>query len=306
MHHVSKSSKGAKMIKGIDISKWDGKFDAAKAKEAGVKFVYIKATGGELFVDVRFQENRAACKAAGLVFGLYHYIVWTTPPVDQVQYFIKAVEGDWGQLPPILDFEERQKDAQGVAHVPTDAASRLWLMLQILRTAYGKNGGIYTGPDYWKNYGNADKAWAQFPLWIAHWRVEKPDVPLPWKSYFMWQTTDKGSGPQYGGESEGMDMDEMPLSDIEFDAAYSPIAPPVHPAICPTCGQAWPVVITPKKYVVIGNPNIRYPNYNSGVITVLMNGTEVIPTGQDSLNGLYTYISSPVIGWVWKQYVKQV
>jgi GH25 family lysozyme M1 (1,4-beta-N-acetylmuramidase) len=62
------------MLKGIDVSHWDGKIDWAQVKNAGVGFAYIKATEGTNFVDSQFAHNLAGAKDVGLPFGLYHFL----------------------------------------------------------------------------------------------------------------------------------------------------------------------------------------------------------------------------------------
>jgi lysozyme len=213
-------------ILGTDISTWDGNWDVKKAKAAGDRFVYIRCSVG-LRKDNQVNASIAKAKAEGFPFGLFHYITWDVPALEQARLFVAAANGSWGQLPPVLDYEERNQDLLGIDHVPSDAIGRLWNMTQVVTPAYGKPCWIYTSPDYWKCYGSPNAGWKQFGLWIAHWGVTSPIVPLPWTSYSMWQTTAKGPGLLHGSEAKEIDLDQVPMTETEWLAFLgNPIPPP--------------------------------------------------------------------------------
>ncbi len=95
-------------IDGIDLSHHnDGKIDWPKAKAAGVKFVYHKATQDTDFVDNAYAKRRAEVKAQGLPFGAYHY---AEPRVGdatrQARKFLSVAKPKAGDLRPMLDLEE--------------------------------------------------------------------------------------------------------------------------------------------------------------------------------------------------------
>ena len=68
---------------GFDVSQWNGAVDMKKAKAAGKSFVMIRSSYGDVASyprqkDLRFDENVANAKAAGLNFGVYHYMYAST------------------------------------------------------------------------------------------------------------------------------------------------------------------------------------------------------------------------------------
>ena len=69
-------------VLGLDISKWDGAWDARKSKSAGAQFVYIKASQA-VFADPLFAGNWQKAKEAGILRGAYHFLDYTRPAVDQ-------------------------------------------------------------------------------------------------------------------------------------------------------------------------------------------------------------------------------
>ena len=60
-------------IIGVDISKYQGKVDFNKLKDAGVHYVFIRATEGITYQDADYFQNHNDAKAAGLRVGVYHF-----------------------------------------------------------------------------------------------------------------------------------------------------------------------------------------------------------------------------------------
>jgi GH25 family lysozyme M1 (1,4-beta-N-acetylmuramidase) len=97
------------MIKGVDISHWNGTVDFERLKEDGYDFAIIKATQGTWFVDDKLLRNVAACGDAGMAHSLYHFL---DPIMDgyqdgneQYEYFMDNTSGLHGTLPNALDVE---------------------------------------------------------------------------------------------------------------------------------------------------------------------------------------------------------
>ena len=66
------------MIKGCDISEFQGDIDIKRLKDSGMKFVIIRI-GEDDFIDARAADNINKCKAAGLPWGGYWFSDATTP-----------------------------------------------------------------------------------------------------------------------------------------------------------------------------------------------------------------------------------
>jgi len=183
------------MIQGCDISHWQGKrIDFNKMKAAGADFVVIKATDFNMKtgVDDCFLLNAVKAKEAGLLVGAYH---WWLPEskygvIEQAALFYSVV-GDICDLPPVLDVE--------VGGNPKSLwTARLYAMCRHVENYFKRRPIIYTSNYIWKgnsiNYG-----WAKnYPLWIAHYKVDKPTIPLPWDKWAIWQYSCVGPGQTYG------------------------------------------------------------------------------------------------------------
>ncbi len=200
-------------ILGIDISKWDGNWDASKAKQAGATFVFIKASQAT-FADPQFQANWQKAKDAGLIRGAYHYLDYTKSGVDQANFFADLLKNDPGELPPVIDYELRRTDNNPSAAIGflRDCLDQLIQRTELFENMSLKRPMIYTGPGFWLEYGDQTKSeyWIQFPLWNGHWiSSNTPKIPAPWTMWQFWQFTSKGPGEAFGSECLSMDMNRF-------------------------------------------------------------------------------------------------
>ena len=179
-------------VHGIDVSHHQGKINWEMASQMkddniGLTFVFIKATEGGTYVDKRFQENWVASKKNHFVRGAYHYFNPNQKGELQANHFIKHVQLEKGDLPPVIDVEE----------LGEVSASRLMTGLlkcvQRIENHYGVKPIIYTFHDFYKN--NFDTTFTNYPLWIAHYHTPEPSN----KTWGFWQHNDKGrvSGIHY-------------------------------------------------------------------------------------------------------------
>ncbi len=200
-------------ILGIDISKWDGNWDANKAKQAGATFVFVKASEATL-TDPQFVVNWQKAKEAGLLRGAYHYLDYTKPGADQANFFADLLKDDPGELPPVIDYELRRTDNDPSAALVflRDCLDQLTKRTELFENASFKRPMIYTSPGFWVEYGDQTKRdyWIQFPLWNAHWiTANEPKIPSPWTMWNFWQFTSKGPGEAFGSECLSMDMNRF-------------------------------------------------------------------------------------------------
>lgn len=174
------------LVNGIDISHWQGTFDFAKASAEGNKFCFVKATDGSQYIDGQFRRNWSAGREHGLLVGAYHFFRPDEDAERQANHFLETVGPlPIGTLPCVLDWEVtgHVRNSQQVAGAQT------WLRLVHEKT--GVMPIIYTGPAFLKALGDM-KAFAAYPLWIAHYGVKRPLVSRPWVRYTFWQYSSKG------------------------------------------------------------------------------------------------------------------
>ncbi|MBM3151559.1 MAG: hypothetical protein FJZ96_05040 [Chloroflexi bacterium] len=205
---------------GLDLSKWNGAWNASKAKEAGVVYVFIKASQA-VHMDPRFEEHWKKAKDAGLLRGAYHYLDYTEPAATQADYFIDAIAADPGELPSVVDYEEKRTDGDYNL-----CRSYLRDFLKQLQSR-GVKPMIYTSRGFWTKYGDTSESWLQYPLWLANWlNTESPALPSPWTKWAFWQYTSDGDGQSVGTESARVDMNRFAgsLDELKsFAATYRPV-----------------------------------------------------------------------------------
>ena len=178
-----------KDVLGIDVSHHNGDVDfAAVRKAANVRCVHVKASEGLTMVDPKFLENVRAAHIAGMKVGAYHFFKPSQNSTLQAQHFLATVKGAPIDLPLVADIE--QTDGWSFLS-PSQRIKAVQTFLDMIEKATARRPMIYTSAGWWPGvFGTAD--FSGHELWVAHYRSEAPSVPFPWKSWAMWQYTDKG------------------------------------------------------------------------------------------------------------------
>ena len=178
-------------LKGVDVSQHQGSVDWPAVKRAGYHFAICKATEGQDFQDSTWSRARVdAIRKAGLKLGAYHYLRprpgrngavearWAVPIARAAGW------GKPGDIRLVCDIEE------------TDLTSHrtVGYLVQFCNEVENLTGHkpvIYSFPAFLKQL-QLPSAFGKYPLWIANFEVSRPDVPLPWKGYAIWQHTSRG------------------------------------------------------------------------------------------------------------------
>jgi len=197
------------MLMGVDVSHWQGKMNWARAKQAGVKFAFIKATEGEDFLDNRLDENVEGLGLEDIPFGTYHYFRPTADAERQAEWYLRHNNGRWD----VLDVEAQD----GVLQQKLAAGVIRWLALVEQETK--ALPFIYTRASFWDPYVGA--ALGEHPLWVAHYDVVAPRLPVGWQDWTVWQYTKKGSGVNLGSQSASIDMNWARERLLEGDMPYT-------------------------------------------------------------------------------------
>ena len=177
---------GANVVRGIDVSRWQGKLDWTAEKASGVEFAFTKATEGLTINDSTFQYNWAGLKTVGVMRGAYHFFHPGLNALNQAEYFCNTVGSlQKGDLPLMLDWESTDG-------VPSSSDKEDgFTFLQAVEHFSKKTPIIYTGP-YFAQALSLDERFAKYPLFVAHYGVRCPLVPEPWKNWTFWQYSGTG------------------------------------------------------------------------------------------------------------------
>lgn len=166
-------------LKGIDVSAHQGAISWLQVAEHGaVSFAWIKATEGATHTDARFAENWGGSLFAGVKRGAYHFLRASSSARLQAERFLRVYPGD-GELPPVLDFEP---DPNGI--VPAAGCALEWM--RIVEREIGLLPMIYCSPSVADEHLGHE--FCVHDLWIAHYGVVRPRVPLFWGEWRAWQT----------------------------------------------------------------------------------------------------------------------
>lgn len=171
---------------GIDISRWQGNFDIAKAKKNhGVEFVIIKAGGGDnvLYKDSQFENNYAKAKAAGVPVGAYFYgNAFNVQQAErEAEYFLSLLKGKQFEYPVIYDVEGKMLTKTGRIDL-TNIVNAFCSKVE----AAGYWVGIYSSLSAF-NSEMVDSSLKRYSHWVACWGPKNPPQLPSGSETQMWQ-----------------------------------------------------------------------------------------------------------------------
>ena len=191
----------AAVVKGVDVSTYDGVVDWNAAKGAGIAFAFARVSDGLTHPDDKFAPNWPAMKTAGVVRGAYQYFRASEDPVAQANMVVKALANAGGlvagDLPVVADVETA--DGQTAKVVETKLAA--WL--DVIEKSTGRPAIVYTSIGTWPV---TTTTFANRPLWVANYGVSCPSLPAGWTAWKFWQSSDVGT---VKGITTKVDLDEF-------------------------------------------------------------------------------------------------
>lgn len=209
------------MIKGIDISHWNGAIDFDKVKASGIEFVIIKAGGSDkgFYTDPMFITNYNKAKAAGLFVGAYYFAGKNFRGIKagfaDAQRFIKILDGLKFEYPIFLDIEAQENRYKEEI---TDASVAFCNMLE----SAGYFVGIYASDiSGFKDKLNHDRIKS-----YAHWVARYGKEPEICKNFGIWQYSSKGRVPGIIGSTD-LDLSAVDYAKIITEKGFNGYEKPV-------------------------------------------------------------------------------
>ena len=200
-------------VKGLDVSHWNGYPDFAKLKNAGMKFVFSKASQGTSFVDDTYRRHTREARQAGLLAGAYHFFDYTKAGPPQAKHFLATLRSTTGLstlLPLVVDVE-----TLGSLGTPNRALARTRLhgLLDELYERTGRYPMIYTSRYMWEQVVGAPSTFGRYPLWVACWACDDVHMPRGWSDWDFWQVGvfKFDGGPKLDGNVWSATMDRLHL-----------------------------------------------------------------------------------------------
>jgi lysozyme len=166
--------------------------DYVAAAADGILGVIYKATQASAMQDKTYDANRAAAKAAGLLWGAYHF-GGLGDGAAQADFFLATAKPDSKTL-LALDLEDYVvKKGSPPRIMPRDEAERFVLRI---KEKTGRFPGVYTR----RNLADNDLGiTAASPLascwhWLSAYTLT-PRRPRAWPAWTLWQYTGDDTGP---------------------------------------------------------------------------------------------------------------
>ena len=188
-------------IFGIDVSKWQGNFDFAKAKSEGVEFVILRGAYSTI-KDTKFESYYKTCKELNLPVGVYHYSMAKSVPEarSEANFLINNVlKEKQFEYPIYMDVEDKVQSALG-----KDLLTDIVIAFCDTLEKAGYYVGIYSSASFFATYMHESKL-ERFDKWIAQWSKS-----CTYKgNYGMWQ---------FGGETNN--LRSTIVADVVCDQDY--------------------------------------------------------------------------------------
>ena len=196
------------MIKGIDVSEFQGSIDWAKVKNDGVEFAILKL--GNIYdidanyKDSKFDTNYKNARANGIKVGAYIYNYCNT--LDNLKkgldWAFEKLAGKELDLPFYLDMEDKT-----IAVETVDSLTKQCNEFAKLVKEKGYRAGVYANVNWLKNELNPSKFDKNLSVWVAQYYKECQYEG----KYDIWQYTSSG---KVSGVSGNCDMNYLYNEDI--------------------------------------------------------------------------------------------
>lgn len=169
------------LLRGVDVSHYQGTIDWPAVSRDNVSFAYVKATEGVDGRDARFARNWRGARQAGIRVGAYHFFRFCRSPRAQARNFLAVAPRTASALPPAVDVET----ARGCRSRLSGAEVRRELnaYLAIVEARQRRPAVLYVNAQFYAAYGR-DLPRRQM------WR--RSILSTPNRSWTFWQYRSRG------------------------------------------------------------------------------------------------------------------
>ena len=207
------------MIKGIDVSKWQGQIDFNAVKKSGIEFVIIRAGYGSYISqkDVYFEQNYARAKAAGLKVGAYWFSYANTPSeaIQEARTCAEIIKGKQFEYPVYYDLESEPRSSYFPFVTGKENCSAMVSAFCKELESLGYFAGLYISRSPLQSHITKDVA-ERFALWIA----EYGDKLNYTGQYGIWQYSSTGRVVGVIGDVD-LDVSQIDYSSIIVKGGFN-------------------------------------------------------------------------------------
>ena len=188
---------------GIDVSKWQGKIDWQKVKNAGIDFAIIRigyrAENGQLYRDSNADYNIQQAQKFGILVGVYFFstAINQNEAIEEAELTVSTIKGYQISYPVVYDCEGfKNNDSRMYSLTAEQRTKNAISFLDTIKKS-GYDGMFYgSKSDLTDNTAfNIAEIEKKYKIWIAQYK--NPPYPQSQKPdyngrYDMWQYTNKG------------------------------------------------------------------------------------------------------------------
>ena len=198
------------VLKGIDISEFNGEIDFTKVKKE-VDFVYIRATYGRFGTDKKFKEYTEAVIKNEIPFSFYYYsyAVDKDKALEEVKFFIDTIKEYKEKIsfPVAIDMEDSDGYKLKNGNPTKEILTEICKLACDEITKESLMPVIYANADWFKNRLDEEEL-KPYMKWLAWWTDDETKIDKT--KYIMWQNSSKG---KINGIKSNVDLD---ISFVDF------------------------------------------------------------------------------------------
>jgi lysozyme len=174
----------------VDLSHWIPAGDYHAVRASGIVGVIYKATEGQSYTDDTYVSQRQQAKAAGLLWGSYHFAD-ASDTMGQAENFLHYAAPDPDEL-FCLDWED---NPTGNGRMSLEGVKE-WMLEVERRLDRPGQCVLYSGNTAKEVLGSSQDVFLGMRrLWLAHYASE-PVCQDSWSSPWLHQYTDGNYGPE--------------------------------------------------------------------------------------------------------------
>ncbi len=210
--HASKFD-GYEILRGIDVSVWQGTINWNAVKASGVDFVIIRVgyrgygESSTLKEDSNFRTNIQGALDADLDVGVYIYsqAITTSEAIEEAEYVLSRIEGYNITYPVVIDYEYASVNGSAGgrlydAHLSRQTATDVCNAFCDRVANEGYRPMVYANKSMLSNNLYASQISSKYDIWLANYTTETDYEG----DYTCWQYTSSG---YVDGISGRVDMD---------------------------------------------------------------------------------------------------
>lgn len=184
------------VLRGIDVSKWQGDIDWKKVSMSGIDFAMIRSSFGNMHTDEKLAANVAGCEKYGIPYGFYHYSYAesVSDAKKEARYFLSVIKNYSPEYPLVLDIENdhfKKMSRKQVTNI-------ILAFVKELEDA-GYYASVYSFAKFFNDYVDMSKI-KNYDIWIACWGDEERLNSFYDGPYGMWQYSATGSVSGINGD----------------------------------------------------------------------------------------------------------